>query len=81
MSPSFDETVLPWANLTRMRIRRTYIRPQNAREWQTALRAAAWTERGQLVYAEEANGETGVLRGVTIVEFAGRTPVARVDTL
>ncbi len=75
----FDETVLPWANLTRMRIRRTYIRPQNAREWQTALRAAAWTERGQLVYAEEANGETGVLRGVTIVEFAGRTPVARVD--
>lgn len=75
----FEETVLPWANTARMRIRRTYIRPQAAREWLTAIRTAAWTERGQLVYAAEVSGETGTAKGVTIVEFRGRTPVARVD--
>lgn len=75
----FDETVLPWANNARNEIRQVYIRRQPIRENRVVMRAALWTSKGQLIYAQEANGEEGVLRNVSIFEFAGRKPVARAD--
>lgn len=75
----FDETVLPWANSARDEIRRVYIKKQPLRENRVVMRAALWSSKGQLIYAREANGEEGVLRGVSIFEFDGLVPVVRAD--
>jgi len=77
----FDETVLPWANGKRSEIRQVYIRKLPLHEWVMVKRAAIWTSGGRLVFAREANGEEGVLKRATIVEFAGRKPVGRIDAL
>lgn len=76
-----DETVLPWANAQRDEIKRVYIQKLPQHEWLTAAKAAIWTGDGKLVFAQQADGEAGVLKGVTILEFAGRTPVARTDAV
>jgi len=78
---AFDETVLPWANGMRSEIKKVHIRKLPLHEWMTVKRAAIWTSAGRLVFAREANGEEGVLKRVTIVEFAGRKPVGRIDAL
>jgi len=76
---AFDETVLPWANNMRNEIKQVYIRKQPLKENRVVLRAALWTAKGQLIYAQEANGEEGVLKNVSIFEFAGLKPVIRAD--
>ncbi len=48
-------------------------------EAKVVRKAAIWTSGGNLVYADEANGEEGVLKGVTIFEFHGSELVGRVD--
>ena len=79
MTMAFTETVLPYANRMAREIKWVHIRKIPMKEWRVAVKAAVWTSGGNLVYAEEANGEDGLLRGVSIFEFKGAELVGRVD--
>ncbi|MEK7474599.1 MAG: LptF/LptG family permease [Candidatus Coatesbacteria bacterium] len=76
---AFDETVVPWANSRSAEIKRVHIRKQPLHELEVVNRAAVWTVDGKLVYAEQANGEEGLLHRVTIAEIYGRKLLGRVD--
>lgn len=76
---AFDETVVPWANRRSAEIKRVDIRHQPVRDILYTTRAALWAPTGQLVYADAANGEEGVLTRVMIAEFTGGKLLGRVD--
>lgn len=76
---AFTETVLPYANRMAREIKWVHIRKVPLTEWRVARKAAVWTSGGALVYAEEANGEEGYLRGVSIFEFRGPELTGRID--
>lgn len=75
----FTETVLPWSNRMAREIKWVQIRKVPLTEWRMAKKAALWTSGGTMVYADEANGEDGLLKGVSIFEFRGPELVGRVD--
>ncbi len=75
----FTETVLPWANRMARELKWVHIRKVPLSEMQTVKQAAVWTGGGSLVYADEANGEEQVLKGVTIFEFKGGDLTGRID--
>lgn len=76
---AFTETVLPWSNRMAREIKFVYIRKVPLSELRMVNKAALWTSGGALVYADEANGEDGLLKGVSIFEFHGMELVGRVD--
>ncbi len=77
---AFGETVLPWAAAKNLYIKKVYIRKQALHDLTSLNRAAVWSGDGKrLVYAEQASGPDGVLRGVSIIEFQGLSVQTRVD--
>ncbi len=76
---AFSETVVPWSYAMRDEIKRVHIRKLPPQEWRTIRQAAVWTPSGKLVYADQADGQEGVLRRVTVIEFSGVKPVSRID--
>jgi len=79
LTMAFTETVLPWANTKAREIKWIHIRKVPLSEWRVAYKAAVWTSGGALVYADEANGEDGFLRGISIFEFKGTDLTGRID--